>query len=222
MRAWRAISFFWFLIAIPVMGAAQSTSPQGQAPPAASNVSSQSVRIVSPQSGQKIRDNFIDVRFEVINPGVSVNTPTFNVQLDGRDPVQTTSTDQTFDGLTPGSHTLTVELVDANGTPINGSRAQVQFIVTPQQAAPTSPAPGPQGNQPQPGPQLLTISLNQGSSNAGQQAQTQQPQTMSSNANKGADKNDDALPQSGSALPLLSLIGFGVLLGGITSALKTR
>jgi uncharacterized protein (DUF2141 family) len=35
-----------------------------------------------------------------------------------------------------------------------------------------------------------------------------------------ADK--DSLPEAGGALPLLSVIGFGVLLGGIASALKTR
>lgn len=32
----------------------------------------------------------------------------------------------------------------------------------------------------------------------------------------------ESLPAAGSALPLLSVIGFGVLLGGIASALKTR
>jgi LPXTG-motif cell wall-anchored protein len=31
-----------------------------------------------------------------------------------------------------------------------------------------------------------------------------------------------ALPETGSALPLISVIGFGVLVGGIASALKTR
>jgi hypothetical protein len=31
-----------------------------------------------------------------------------------------------------------------------------------------------------------------------------------------------ALPSSAGALPLLSVIGFGVLLGGIASAMKTR
>jgi hypothetical protein len=35
-----------------------------------------------------------------------------------------------------------------------------------------------------------------------------------------AEKN--SLPEAGGALPPLSVIGFGVLLGGIASALKTR
>jgi hypothetical protein len=38
------------------------------------------------------------------------------------------------------------------------------------------------------------------------------------------DKNNDAdpLPGSSSSLPLLAVIGFGVLAGGITSAMRTR
>lgn len=35
-------------------------------------------------------------------------------------------------------------------------------------------------------------------------------------------QGDNNLPSSGSSLPLLSVIGFGVLVGGIASALKTR
>jgi hypothetical protein len=39
-----------------------------------------------------------------------------------------------------------------------------------------------------------------------------------------ATKNDDSenLPGSSSSLPLLAVIGFGVLAGGITSAMRTR
>ena len=37
-----------------------------------------------------------------------------------------------------------------------------------------------------------------------------------------ADDNDAALPGSNSSLPLLAVIGFGVLAGGITSAMRTR
>ena len=33
---------------------------------------------------------------------------------------------------------------------------------------------------------------------------------------------DQELPSAAGALPLLSVIGFGVLLGGIASAMKTR
>jgi Flp pilus assembly protein TadG len=144
-----------------------------------------------------------------------VNTPTFQVQLDRRDPVQTTSTDQSFSGLTPGTHTVSVELVDANGTPINGSHTQIQFTVGP--AQPTTAAPVQRGNPPSASqvPHLLGVSFQQDSS------ASQQDSAARHQDNKN-DNTDDTLPQSGSILPLMSLIGFGVLVGGITSALKTR
>lgn len=217
MKSWRAISFLLALLAAPVVVAAQGTGAgMGQAPAAPSNMSSQSVRILSPGSGQKINQDYIDARFEITNPGATVNTPTFQVQLDQSDPVQTTSADQSFNGLTPGTHTLSVELVDANGTPINGSRAQVQFVVTPPQPAAAQPSSGatPRGESGVNQPHLEGISFSQ---SAAEQALRARKQGSSKN-----ESSDDALPQSGSALPLMSLIGFGVLLGGITSALKTR
>lgn len=39
--------------------------------------------------------------------------------------------------------------------------------------------------------------------------------------NKGSDA-DQPLPRSSSSLPLLAVIGFGVLAGGLTSAMRTR
>src|SRR5690349_21586754 len=196
---------------------AQGSNPspaQGQAPQAPSNVDSLSVKILSPQNGQKIRDNYIDVRFELTNPGATVNTPTFVVQLDSRDPVQTTSNDQSFSGLKPGTHTISVQLVDANGTPIMGSRAQVQFIVSPQQPTSVPPTPprmaGIQGGSERGGPRLQSVAFDQ------------TPSTQKDGRQQPAADGDDSLPHSGSALPLMSLIGFGVLVGGITSALKTR
>lgn len=39
---------------------------------------------------------------------------------------------------------------------------------------------------------------------------------------KDSDDGDDPLPGSSSSLPLLAVIGFGVLAGGITSAMRTR
>ncbi len=214
MRFKAIFVIFVLLIATALVAQTAGTTPASQAPPAPTNMASGSVRIVSPQAGEKIHDNFVDVRFEVTNPGVSVNTPTFQVQLDHRDPVQTTSTDQSFNGLTPGTHTVSVELVDANGTPINGSHTQIQFIMTPQQPSPAQPR-----NPSAPGqaPRLLGVAFQQDS------AATQQDSAATAkDSNKQSATDDDALPQSGSILPLMSLIGFGVLVGGITSALKTR
>jgi hypothetical protein len=45
--------------------------------------------------------------------------------------------------------------------------------------------------------------------------------TPESAANSRQD-DDSALPGSNSSLPLLAVIGFGVLAGGITSAMRTR
>lgn len=44
----------------------------------------------------------------------------------------------------------------------------------------------------------------------------------SKDKNAAKDDNDDPLPGSSSSLPLLAVIGFGVLAGGITSAMRTR
>lgn len=49
------------------------------------------------------------------------------------------------------------------------------------------------------------------------QAATSSPK--SANADDG---DDQPLPGSSSSLPLLAVIGFGVLAGGITSAMRTR
>lgn len=214
MRFKAIFVIFVFFIATALVAQTAGTAPTSQAPPAPSNMASSAVRIVSPQAGEKIHDNFVDVRFEVTNPGVSANTPTFRVQLDHGDPIQTTSTDQSFNGLTPGTHTVSVELVDANGTPINGSHTQIQFIMTPPQ--PSSPQPQSPSASGQ-SPRLLGVAFQQDSA-----ATRQDSAAAAKDSKKQNASDDDALPQSGSILPLMSLIGFGVLVGGITSALKTR
>ena len=85
--------------------------------------------ILSPADGQKIDTSFVRVQFELA-PGVSANgIPEFKVQLDKEDPVLISDTECFFYWLTPGLHSVTVWLVDANGTPIYGVRTQVQFYV---------------------------------------------------------------------------------------------
>jgi hypothetical protein len=49
------------------------------------------------------------------------------VQLDGRDPVETTANEYSFTGLAAGRHVITIDLVDANHTPIPGSHTVVNF-----------------------------------------------------------------------------------------------
>jgi hypothetical protein len=141
------------------------------------------VHILSPVPSQQLSTNYVDVNYELVNPGVSGGSPDFQVQLDGRDPVSTQDTTCTFTGLTPGQHTVIVQLVDANGTPITGGRSTVVFFVI---------ADG---------------------------AQQQGARAPGMTANHG---DPQELAPASSALPLLSIIGFGVLVGGVASALRTR
>jgi hypothetical protein len=88
------------------------------------------VSIVSPRNGDIIQNEVVTIRY-VLAPGVSAEeVPTINLVLDNADPVQTNSSEYTFE-LMPGQHTVIVQLLDANGTPIMGARDQVQFTVVP-------------------------------------------------------------------------------------------
>jgi hypothetical protein len=158
------------------------------------------VRVISPKEGQHIAQSYVSVRFELKTPNPTSNFPNFHVQLDGQDPVRTTSPEYTFTGVAPGNHMVTVEMVDANETPIPGTRTEVHFSVLPQGGAqPSGMASGASSSQ----PRVVQASL------------------IPEAENTPAHENDP-LPATGSSLPLLSVIGFGVLLGGIASALKTR
>ena len=85
--------------------------------------------ILSPANGQKFDTSFVRLQFELV-PGVSANgIPEFKVQLDKENPVLTSDTEYFFYWLTPGWHSVSVSLVDANGTPIFGVQNQVQFYV---------------------------------------------------------------------------------------------
>ena len=85
--------------------------------------------ILLPANGQRIDTRFVRVQFELVR-GVSANgIPKFKVQLDKENPVVTSDTEYFFYWLTPGWHSVSVSLVDANGTPIFGAQNQVQFYV---------------------------------------------------------------------------------------------
>ena len=184
-----------------------SRQPGGSAPEAGSvNPAPQStlIRILTPVSSQKLSDNFTTVRFELINPTAYAGTPNFLVQMDGNDPITTSTTQQAFTGLAVGAHTLTVQMVDANGTPVPGGRAAVQFFV----AAPR-PANSPQGSASTSTPRSGKVVKFAGFT-------FQQP-------DPAAQPDDDPnLPPASSSLPLISIIGFGILVGGVVSAMKTR
>jgi len=138
------------------------------------------VHILSPVANQQLNTTYIDVQYELVNPGAAGGSPNFEVQLDAQSPIDTDYMSHTFTGLTPGKHTIIVQLVDANGTPIAGGRSVVVFFVI------------AGGSQPQ---------------------GTRRP---------GAAGEQPELAPASSALPLLSVIGFGVLVGGVATAMRTR
>jgi hypothetical protein len=180
-----------FLIFLLVSGVAALLALAQQTP---------AMRILSPQNGEKITVSYVTVSYELQAPADASGTPTFQVQLDRRDPVRTTDTQYTFTGIAPGPHVVVVEAVDANNTPITGTRAEAKFSVVP------SPATGTTG------PGAASHVLPSGNLvNASMQSQP---------SNRVPSQKQ--LPESGSSLPLLSVIGMGVLVGGIASALRTR
>lgn len=192
----------WIVVILAVMAfsaAAQMAPSENNGAAHAQNVAPASpqsaLSILKPAAGEKLRQNTVTVTYALANPGASAaGSPNYQLRLDSDDPVTTTATEYTFTGLAPGAHTVTVQLVDANRTPVQGTQAVVQFSVLRQTA---------HGY----GPQAIAAALRL---NPETDIHIEQPPAS------------PATPTAGGALPLLSVIGFGVLLGGIASAMKTR
>jgi hypothetical protein len=189
-------------------GAPLSRQPGGSAPEAGTvNPAPQSslIRILTPVASQKLSDNFTSVRFELVSPTAYAGTPNFLIQMDGNDPIATSQTQQAFTGLAAGAHTVTVQMVDANGTPVPGGRAAIQFFVA-------TPNANPAGSSPQGKTSKTPASSHELKLGA---VTFQQPDPK-------VPQDDSDLPPASSPLPLISIIGFGILVGGIVSAMKTR
>jgi hypothetical protein len=189
----RAICIAVILAMATLLATAQTVPSQnnGTAPAAGPQAS---VSILKPVAGEKLRQNSVTVTFSLTNPAASASgTPNFQLRIDSQDVVTTTSTDYTFNGLTPGPHTVTVQLVDANGTPVAGGQAVVKFTVLRDSARMR-------------GPQAIAAALRLDPATIRIQNQPEPAQ----------------MARPAGTLPLLSVIGFGVLLGGIASAMKTR
>lgn len=85
--------------------------------------------IISPANGTQVDGRLVTIKFGLA-PGVSpAGIPTFRVRLDRQSPVLITDTEYILNWLSPGWHTVTITLVDANGTPVFGAQNQVQFEV---------------------------------------------------------------------------------------------
>ncbi len=174
--------------ALGTVGTAATADQSGGAMAASS-----SIKILSPKVGEKIGSSALTVKYQLSSSSASADSsPTYKLQLDSQDPVETIQTEYSFSGLKPGNHVLTIELVDANHTPIVGSQAQVSFTTVDQLPPATSQQTG----------ELITPSLHK--------------------ASLPLPADNSALPTAGGELPLLSMVGFGVLVGGVISAMRTR
>jgi hypothetical protein len=196
-------------LAIGSVGAAQNSPstavPDGDAPSTAmvnAEAQSASIRILTPVSGQTLASNFVSLRFELVRPALT-GEAIFLVQLDGADPINTISTDYTFSELQPGLHSVRVTLVDANNSPVQGGSATVQFKV----------------------PSLAQPAHTDGSHGAAKPRTTRTiagappAAPIPPELRKDGDVN---LPLAGSPLPLISLIGFGLLIGGAAQTMRWR
>ncbi len=87
------------------------------------------VRILHPRADQVLTHNFVNLKFELVRPNPAGGNNNFILQLDARDPVNTSNTEYTFTDLRDGTHVITVIEVDANGTPLPDSATEVHFAV---------------------------------------------------------------------------------------------
>ena len=118
------------LLALATMGVAGTSQ-------SSSTEQTSAVRIVRPRAGQVLRNGFVTLRFELVRPNPAGGNNNFVIRLDAHEPVTTSDNEYTFNDMHPGQHVIAVTEVDANGTPLPDSRAEVQFIV----ASPQSTAP---------------------------------------------------------------------------------
>lgn len=185
-------------LATVAWGQNEGTAPNQGAGQAGNAAAQQHVlRVIAPRPGEKLRQNYVTVQIALMNAAASAaGLPNYQIRLDNRDPVTTNSAEYTFTGVAPGEHTVEVQLVDANQTPVAGAHAVVTFVTV--QPSPTSSFGRPHG------------------------ALMQAAMRIQADDDANPDDTDRDLPSAGGALPLLSVIGFGVLLGGIASAMRTR
>jgi hypothetical protein len=162
--------------------------------PAGPTTPTGAVQIVAPKPGAKLTTNFVQVQYDLANASSASSSPTFRLRLDARDPVDTTDTSYTFTGLNPGPHSVSITVVDANGTPVTGTQSEIRFTVVPSAAAPSSAPP----------------SQNPGSLTAFNLV----PRAEAASLEMQSDPEDFVSP--------LMLLLAGVIVGGVISALRTR
>src|SRR4051812_35348547 len=181
------LSLFQFL----TLSHGQTSAPGA---PAGPTTPASAVQIVAPKPGARLTTNFVQVQYDIANASSASSSPTFRLRLDARDPVDTTDTSYTFTGLTPGPHSVSITVVDANGTPVTGTQSEIRFAVLPSAAAPSSAPP----------------SQNPGSLTAFNLV----PRAEAASLEMQSEPEDFISP--------LMLLLAGVIVGGVISALRTR
>lgn len=203
MKQIRLFVLFVFVAASLAMAQDQGSTAAGISKPGVATVNPEAqpadVLILAPVAGQTLTSNSVDLSFELAQPTIN-EAPEFLVQLDNADPIRTSSTDYTFPELLPGSHNIQVTLVDASNSPLQGGSATVQFNIQSVPQATHNNASRKQYSRP-------TI--------AGAAPAAPIPPEL-------RNDGDITLPMAGSPLPMLSLIGFGLLIGGAAQAMRKR
>lgn len=140
----------------------------------------------------------VNLQFELL-PAALAGESKLMVQLDGEQTgtsLQGGNADYSFSDLRPGMHTARLIMMDARNQPLQGGIATVRFRVNPaatQKPAPTAPQ---ELRGAEPGPPPIPPELR--------------------------NDGDPGYPMKGSPLPLVSLIGFMLLIGGILPAMRPR
>jgi hypothetical protein len=182
--------------AISIAGAQNSGSANANSQSSANHATTRRVvHIVSPASGENLEGTSVSIRYQVSpTKRPSTQPAMFRIQMDSQPPVETNETAYTFDSLTPGSHDVIVELLDSRNRPITSSLAKASFVC---QSPETNSA------------ELVVEPM--------------LPPTLQKVAMFLPQAAAPIDPGDGSGeMPLLSVIGLGVLIGGMVSAMKTR
>jgi hypothetical protein len=180
----------------PLFALAAADAPASTSPTAA--VAPPSLELFLPLASQSSTSKDVDLHgFEFLRP-VPSGEPKLLVEFDSAAPIPIDEADYTLAELPSGLHVARMTLVDANDQPVQGGSATVRFKV-PQSAragglnATHLPVPCLRGAAPAlPIPPVLR------------------------------NDGDPDLPLKGSPLPLISIVGFGLLIGGIVPAMRAR
>jgi hypothetical protein len=205
MKQIRRIVLFTLFAA--ALGVAQNQSSPVQdataqaVPTVSPEAQSAAIRILAPVADQTLAGGSVALQYEVVRPLLR-GEPSFLVQIDDANPIKTSETSYTFSGLQAGTHSVNVTLLDVNQSPVQDGLATVQFNV-------------PLASQ------LAHLENSRAVKRHPAQTITGAAPSAPIPPELRAD-GDINFPMAGSPLPLLSLIGFGLLIGGATQTMRAN